>query len=253
VLTRVTLDVQPSYLVRQQIFEGLAWDVVFDRFDEVMGSATSVSLFTDYGDTVDELWLKSRIDPEQPGQVLDQFMGAPAATRALHPVARLSPENCTEQLGVPGAWLDRLPHFRMGETPASGDEIQSEYMVPRRHAVLALRTMRELAAEIRPRMWISEIRTVAADDLWLSTAYGTDTVCVHVSWLHDAEAVARVVPMVEEALAPFSPRPHWGKVFSLSAGELEARYERIGDFRALMGRLDPRGAFRNGFVERVIG
>jgi alditol oxidase len=252
IVTRVTLDVQPSYLVRQEVFEHLAWDVLFEHFDEVTSSAGSVSLFTDFGDDIDSVWLKSRVYPEQVMPLLSTFMGAAAATRSRHPLATMSGDNCTEQLGVPGAWADRLPHFRMGFTAASGDEIQAEYMVPRQHAIAAIQAIRDVASDIRPHLLISEIRTVAADDLWLSTAYGTDTVCIHFSWKSDPAAVERVLPIVESALAPFSPRPHWGKMFALTASELEARYERMPDFRRLAERLDRRGAFRNEFLNRSI-
>lgn len=253
VVTRFTLDVEPTYMVRQQVFDRLPWETVLARFDEVTAAADSVSLFTDYGDVVDETWLKERVDPVGAAPLRPDFLGAPAATADLHPVRRLDAASCTGQLGVPGPWHDRLPHFRMEGTPASGDEIQSEYMVPRVHAVAALRALRALHARMAPHLWIAEIRTVAADDLWLSTAYGADTVCLHFSWLRDAAEVARLLPLVEEALAPFRPRPHWAKVFQATARELEPRYERFAGFRALQRRLDPRGAFRTAYVERVIG
>ena len=252
VVTRQTLDAQPTYLVRQQVFENLRWDVLFEQFDEVMASADSVSLFTDYGDHVDQVWLKSRVDPANPTPLPDNFMGALAATHARHPLATLTGDTCTEQLGVPGAWSDRLPHFRMGSTPASGEEIQAEYMIPRQHAVAALRALCDLRTEIRPHLLITEVRSVAADNLWLSTAYQTDTVCIHFSWKSDPDAVNRLLPLVEQALAPFSPRPHWGKVFVATASDLEARYERLPDFRRLAEELDPRGTFRNEFVDRHV-
>jgi xylitol oxidase len=190
------------------------------------------------------------VDPEQPTPPRSDLLGAAAATRQLHPVVSLSPENCTEQLGVPGAWLHRLPHFRLDAVPASGDEVQTEYMVSRQVAVQALRALRELVPRFQPHLWISELRTVAADDLWLSTAYGTDTLCLHFSWRRDEEAVAQLLPELEAALAPFAPRPHWGKVFLTPAEEIQPRYERFDDFRRLAGTLDPRGAFRNEFLDR---
>jgi xylitol oxidase len=250
VVTRLTLDVQPSYQVRQAVFERLPWQVLIDEFDTVMASADSVSVFTNYSDVVDEVWLKSRVDPEQPTPTRADLLGAAAATRQLHPVVSLSPENCTEQLGVPGAWLHRLPHFRLDAVPASGDEVQTEYMVSRQVAVPALRALRELAPRFQPHLWISELRTVAADNLWLSTAYDTDTLCLHFSWHKNPEAVAQLLPELETALAPFAPRPHWGKVFLTPAEEIQPRYERFDDFRRLAGTLDPRGAFRNEFLDR---
>ncbi len=250
VVTRVTLDVQPSFLVCQQVFEHLDWEVLFGNFDEVMAAADSVSLFTDFGDTVDSVWLKTRVDPEHPVPLPETFLGAVAATRDRHPVATLSGDNCTEQLGAPGAWLDRIPHFRMDAVPAGGDDIQAEYMIPRRFAEEALRALREVATEMQPHLMIAEVRTVAADDLWLSTAYGTDTVCIHFSWNPDQAAVERVLPIVETVLTPFEARPHWGKMFMMDARDLDVRFERLPDFRRLAERLDPRGAFRNDFLDR---
>jgi xylitol oxidase len=252
VVTRIALDVQPSYLVRQEIFEHLSWEVLFARFDEVMASADSVSLFLDYGEDVGQVWLKTRVDPENLSPPREHLLGARAAARTVHPVPDLSTANLTDQLGVPGSWADRLPHFRLDAIPASGNELQSECMVPRRHAVEALRAVRALAPAFRPHLMISEIRTVAADDLWLSSAYGTDTVCIHFSWQPDPSAVMGVLPAIEAALAPFDARPHWGKLFVATASELEPRYPRLPDFRRLAARLDPRGAFRNAFLDRHV-
>lgn len=252
VVTRLTLDLVPSFLVQQQVFEHLAWDALFAHFDEITSAAYSVSLFTDYGDTVDEVWLKSRVEPGEDVPHPPSFFGAAAATHNLHPVPRLESANCTEQMGAPGPWLNRLTHFRLDAVPASGDEIQSEYMIAREHAVPALQAIRTLAEDLRPHLWTTEVRTVAPDDLWLSTAYKRPSVCIHFSWYKEPEDVARLVPMVEQALTPFSPRPHWGKVFSLGAGDMDSRYERIGDFRRLQARLDPRGAFRTDFLARHV-
>lgn len=253
VVTRLTLDIEPSYLMRQQVFEHLAWDVLLEQFDAVTSGAYSVSLFTDYGADVDEVWLKSRVAPGDQPPLPRAFFGAQAATKELNPVPRLSPENCTAQLGAPGAWMDRLPHFRMDAVPASGAELQTEYMIPRRFAVAALRAVRDLAPQTRPHLWTSEIRTVAGDDLWLSTAYGTDVVGIHFSWKSsDPGAVDALLPVVESTLAPFAPRPHWGKLFLDAGRGLGARYERLPEFRRLAARLDPRGAFRNAFLDRHI-
>jgi xylitol oxidase len=252
VVTRLTLEVQPSYLMRQEIYERLPWEALFEQFDVIMSSADSVSLFLDYGESVNQVWLKERVDPASPKPRLTEMLGAKAAAETLHPVTGLTVENLTDQLGVAGAWLDRLPHFRLDAVPASGAEYQTEYMVPRRHAVDAIRAIRELAPAIRPHLLTSEIRTVAADDLWLSNAYGTDTVCLHFSWKQDLDAVYGGLPSLEAALAPFNARPHWGKLFLATAEVLAPRYERLPDFRALADRLDPQGKFRNAFVEQHV-
>jgi xylitol oxidase len=252
VITRITLDIQPTYTVRQEVFEDLPWDTLFSHFDEIMSSAASVSLFTDWGETINTTWLKSRIMPDGEEPLRADLMGALAATRAHHPLASMSASSCTDQLGVIGPWSDRLPHFRMDAVPASGEEIQAEYMFARRHAVPVLQTLGDLAGQIRPLLLISEVRSVAADELWMSTAYGVDTVCVHFSFKPDVDAVARFLPVLEDALAPFNVRPHWGKVFAATARDLEPRYPRIADFRSLVERLDSRGAFRNEFTGRSI-
>lgn len=252
VVTRLTLDLEPTYLVRQSVFEDLPWDRLEAHFDDVMSSGTSVSLFTDWGETVNSVWVKTRVDPEEDDPGRSDLFGAIAATVDQHPVRALPAEACTPQMGVPGAWADRLPHFRMDATPASGDEIQAEYMVARSDALPAIGAFREAIRPYRDQLWISEIRTVAADDLWMSTAFRRDTVCLHTSFRNDQAAVNRILLVIEEALRPFAPRPHWGKVFVATASDLEGRYPHMADFRDLVGRLDPRGAFRSDFLERHV-
>jgi xylitol oxidase len=211
-----------------------------------------VSLFTDYGETAGNLWCKSRVNPDDAWEPASERFGARAAARAVHPVPDFPADSCTEQLGVPGPWAERLPHFRMDAIPSAGEEIQSEYMVPRRCAIEAIEAVRALAPAIRPLLLVAEIRTVAADDLWMSTAYGRDTVCLHFTWKPGQNAVEALLPSLESALSPFAPRPHWGKLFAATAQELEPRYEHMADFRRLADRLDSRGAFRNEFLVRHV-
>ena len=246
-VTRITLDVEPAYHVRQRAFEGLAWDALFENFDEISSTGYSVSVFTRWGEAIDQVWVKSRVT-DAPEQVRAELFGATAATADRHPIPGIDPVNCTPQLGVPGLWSDRLPHFRMGFTPSSGEELQSEYLVPRRHAAAAIQALRELTAVVRPVLQVSEIRTVAADRLWMSPQYGHDTIAVHFTWEPDQDAVERVLVAVEAALAPFDARPHWGKLFLADAATIAPRYERLPDFTRLVDRLDPRGAFRNGWL-----
>jgi xylitol oxidase len=250
-VTRLTLDVEPDYQVRQRTFEGLAWDTLFEHLDEVTSAGYSVSLFTRWGEVVDQVWVKTRVG-EAPEEVRGELFGAVAATQDRHPILGLDPVNCTRQLGVPGPWPDRLPHFRMGFTPSSGEELQSEYHLPREHAVAALGALRELAGAIRPVLQVTELRTVAADRLWMSPQQGRDTLSVHFTWHQDWPAVRRALVEVEAALAPFGARPHWGKLFLAGAADLAPRYERLGDFTALAGRLDPRGVFVNDWLRRHV-
>jgi xylitol oxidase len=246
-VTRITLDVEPAYHVRQHVFEALGWHAFLGNFDEVTSAGYSVSVFTRWDEAVDQVWVKRRVTdaPEPAG---GEFFGAVAATVDRHPILGLDPVNCTPQLGEPGLWSDRLPHFRMGFRPSSGRELQSEYLVPRRHAAAAIRALRRQAEAIRLVLQVSEIRTVAADRLWMSPQYGQDTVAVHFTWRPNKDAVARVLGDVEAALAPFDARPHWGKVFLADAAVIAGLYERLPDFIRLMERLDPRGAFRNTWL-----
>jgi alditol oxidase len=246
-VTRVTLDVEPAYEVRQRVFEGLSWDALHEHFDAITATGYSVSVFTRWGDAVDQVWVKSRVE-DGPERERDELFGAVAATVDRHPILGLDPVNCSAQLGVPGPWSDRLPHFRMGFTPSNGEEIQSEYQVPRERAGAAIRAVHRLADTLRPVLQVSEIRTIAADALWMSPQYGQATVGLHFTWTREPEAVARVLVDLEAALAPFGALPHWGKVFLADAADLAPRYERLGDFAALAERLDPRGAFRNAWL-----
>ncbi len=243
VVTRVTLDVEPAFEVRQDVFEGLSWDALLGHFDEVMGAAYSVSVFSRYGDATEQVWLKSRGSGAP-----DTLFDARPAEVERHPILALDPAATTAQRGVPGAWHDRLPHFRIDRTPSAGEEIQSEYFVARADAVDAVRALLAIGDVLRDVLLVSEIRAVAADTLWLSPQYRHDAIGLHFTWRRDQAAVERALEVVEAALAPFAPRPHWGKLFLTSP-----RYERMGDFAALRDRLDPRGAFRNRWLERVLG
>jgi xylitol oxidase len=239
--------------VKQYVYENLPFDQLHQNFEVIEASAYSVSLFTDWQKhRINEVWLKVRTDAEPRFESKPEFFGAQLATKNLHPIAELSAENCTEQMGVPGPWFERLPHFRMGFMPSAGKELQSEYFVPRRHAVEAILAVERLRDKVTPYLLISEIRTIAADDLWLSTAYKQESVSIHFTWKQDWPAVSKLLPEIERELAPFNPRPHWGKLFTMSPAHLRSRYERLPDFVALASKLDPRGKFRNKFLEQTI-
>ncbi|MFI9819457.1 FAD-binding protein [Streptomyces sp. NPDC052013] len=249
VVTALTLDLEPAYEVEQHVFTELPLDGLdAATFESVTAAAYSVSLFTDWrAPGFRQVWLKRRTD-----QPLDAFPYAAPAAEKMHPVPGMPAVNCTEQFGVPGPWHERLPHFRAEFTPSSGAELQSEYLMPRRHAVDALRALDAIREVVSPVLQTCEIRTVAADEQWLSPSYGRDSVAAHFTWIEDTAAVLPVVRRLEEALAPFDARPHWGKVFTTPAADLRALYPRLDDFRALVGSLDPAGKFSNAFVRGVL-
>lgn len=253
VITRVTLKMQPTYQVRQYVYEDMPLGEMQEHFDEIEASGYSVSLFTDWrAKKISEVWIKSRVGDGPPFAAREEFFGARLAHRNLHPIEELSAENCTEQMGVPGPWYDRLPHFRMGFTPSAGKELQTEYLLPRRHAVEAILAVERLQNQVSPHLFISEIRTIAADDLWMSTAYQRPSVAIHFTWKPDWPSVRNVLPVIERELGPFEPRPHWGKLFTMAPAELRSRYDKLDEFRTLAAKYDPKGKFRNDFLNKNV-
>ena len=246
VITRVRMRIEPSYQVAQYVINDVPWEHALAQFDELTSAAYSVSLFTRWdADVLDQVWLKSRT-----GEV--SLPVGVAATAAQHPIRGIDPTFATDQLGVAGPWFDRLPHFRLEFTPSAGEEIQAEYLVPREHAVAAIGALREVAAQITPLLQVCEVRTIAADDLWLSMAQGQDTVALHFTFDRHPEQVRELLPLLEETLAPFRVRPHWGKWFTLGTDHLQSLYPRLEDFRDLVRRYDPDGKFHNAFLQRTV-
>jgi alditol oxidase len=254
VMTRVTLDVQPTFRIRQDVYVDLPLAQLAEHFEAIMSSGYSVSLFTDWQKKrIKQVWIKRRVEDGETIQAADpEFHGARVATRNLHPIAELSAENCTEQMGVPGPWYERLPHFRMGYTPSSGKELQSEYFVPRKDAVEAILAIERLRDRVGPHLLISELRTIDADRLWMSTCYARPSLAIHFTWKPDWDAVRALLPVIENALAPYAVRPHWGKLFTVEPAQLRSRYEKMSDFKDLLKQHDPRGKFRNGFVTGIL-
>ncbi|QIQ06473.1 FAD-binding protein [Streptomyces liangshanensis] len=259
VVTRMTLDLVPAYDVRQWVYDGLPYDRLRERFDDVLSAAYSVSVFTRWqADERAQVWLKQRAGDTAAGsgprygedRAPDRWLGADLAGGPRHPVPGMDPVTCTPQAGVPGPWHERLPHFRPEFTPSNGDELQSEYFVAREDGPAAFDALARISDRIAPVLQVGEIRTIAGDDLWLSPAYGRDSVAFHFTWIPDTDAVTPVLGAVEEALAPFGVRPHWGKLFTTSPGRMRELYGRYGDFERLTTRLDPHGVFRNELVTR---
>ncbi|MEU3981002.1 FAD-binding protein [Streptomyces sp. NPDC026672] len=247
VVTALTLDLEPAFEVEQSVFTELPLAGL--DFETVAASAYSVSLFTDWREPgFRQVWLKRRTD-----RAPVDFPWAAPATEAMHPVPGMPAGNCTEQFGVPGPWHERLPHFRAEFTPSSGDELQSEYLLPRSSAVAALDALDAIRGHIAPVLQTCEVRTIAADPQWLGPAHGRDSVALHFTWVDDTAAVLPVVGRLEAALDPFDPRPHWGKVFTVPAQVLRGRYPRLGDFLEVAKSLDPKGKFTNAFVRDALG
>lgn len=250
VVTKVTLDIQPTFMMRQDVYENLPLAQLQQHFEAIVSSGYSVSLFTDWQKKrINEVWIKSRIEKGKTFDAKPEFYGAKRATKNLHPIAELSAVNCTEQMGVPGPWYERLPHFRMGFTPSSGKELQSEYFVPRKNAVEAILAVEKLNAHISPHLMITELRTIDADNFWMSPCYKQPSLAIHFTWKQDWASVKKVLPMIEKELAPFKARPHWGKLFTLAPKQLQSRYEKLPEFKQLMKEYDPQGKFRNAFLD----
>jgi len=251
-ITQMTLDLQDTFDVRQDLFQDLPLASLEQNFDEIMSSGYSVSLFTDWQDSkVSQIWIKRKMS-DGGADLSSDFYGAKAATRNLHPITRLSSENCTQQMGQPGPWYERLPHFKMGFTPSSGEELQSEYFVSRRNAVDAILALEKMGDQIYPQLLISEIRTIAADELWMSPCYQRDSVAIHFTWKQNWKQVQQLLPKIEAELAPYDVRPHWGKLFTIDKQVLQSRYKKLVDFMQLVKEYDPQGKLRNDYLENTI-
>ncbi len=253
VITKLTLNIQPSFQVRQYVFQHLPMAQLDNHFEEIMSAGYSVSLFTDWqSDSINEVWIKTKKGTANDGVIGADFFGAEAATENMHPIAGTPAENCTAQMGVAGEWYQRLPHFKMGFTPSSGVELQSEYFVPRQHAVAAIKAVAKLGKQTGPHLFISEIRTIAADNYWMSPCYHQDAVAIHFTWKQEWPAVQKLLPLIEAALAPFHAKPHWGKLFTMSPAHLASLYEKLPAFRKMLKGYDPNGKFRNAFLDKYI-
>ena len=253
VVTSLTLEVVPSFEVSQRVYEDLPLQVLDDHFADIMAGGYSVSLFTDWrAPRLTQIWVKQRAGDATTITAAPWFTARPAQA-PRNPVPGASPDACTQQLGVPGPWYDRLPHFRPDFRPSAGAELQTEYLLPIATAVPALHAVNEIRDRIAPVLQICEIRVVAADRLWLSPCYLRDSVALHFTWVLDPASVTPVVTLIEQQLAPFGPRPHWAKVFTMSREALRESYQRMPDFLGLIDQHDPAGKFRNAFTDRCLG
>jgi len=248
-VARLTLDVVPAFELRQYVFCDLPWTTLDERLSDVLAGGYSVSLFTTWArPAVEQVWVKTADEPAE-----TTYFGARPADVPLHPIEGADPGQATEQLGIPGPSDERLPHFRREATPSAGDELQSEYAVDRAQAAAAIRALRPLAPQVAPLLLVSEIRAIAADDLWLSPFQGRDSVAIHFTWKKRPAEVLALLPRIEEALAPCEARPHWGKLFLTPSDRLAGLYPKLPAFRRLRARLDPAGTFANDFVSRALG
>jgi xylitol oxidase len=242
------LKIEPTFEIRQVIYPEIPLDILQRNFDQIMGTAYSVSYFTDWSSAqVGNLWCKfrdSEVIPESVG-------GSAKADKKYHPIPSVDPVACTDQLGETGDWHQRLSHFKLEFTPSVGEEIQTEFFVDRKDAAAAIEAVSKLGEEITPLLWITELRTIAADDLWLSGAYQRDTLAIHFTWKKDL-AIYPVIEKVEAALRPFNYRPHWGKVFTADGKFLSSVYPKMSEFKALVEALDPASKFENTFTRLTL-
>jgi xylitol oxidase len=255
IVTEVTLAIQPSFQVRQFVYQYLPMNVLKDHFEEIFSSGYSVSLFFDWAsENINQVWVKKRVTSDDPGDAPADLFGAKAATKDLHPIETISAVNCTPQMGVAGPWHERLPHFKLDFTPSAGEELQAEYFVPRSRGYEAIAAVYDLREKVSPLIQISEVRSIAADELLMSPCYKQDSIAIHFTWKKDWDGVSKVLPLIERVLEKFTVRPHWGKLFTVDPKVLGSRYaSRLNDFNKLAKRFDPDGKFQNEFLERNLG
>ena len=241
IVTRVKLDIQPTFRINEYTYQGLKKNILYEKFSQIMNSAYSVSLFTYRNKDGFANWpwatVRLKVQEEAGFEAKPELFGARLDAR----------RNTT------GSWWERLPHFAIGDVAAKGNELQTEYFVAMEHAVDAIKAVATLADRIQPLLHASELRTVAADKLWMSTCYEQQSLAIHFTWKPDQEGVANLLPEIEKRLAPFEARPHWGKLFFMGSKTLESRYDRLADFRRLVSRYDPEAKFGNVFLRNKLG
>jgi xylitol oxidase len=257
VVTKVTLKVLPRFEMYQAVYQNLSFDQLEKNLDTIFGSGYSVSLFTDWQHhRATQVWLKKTLpagaDTKNPVQLPPEFYGATLAKEKLHPITGHPADACTDQMGIPGPWYERLPHFKMNFTPSSGQELQTEYFVPREHGYEAILAVEKLRDEITPHLFVTELRTIDADNLWMSPCHQRPAMTVHFTWKPEWPAVRQILPKIEAQLKPFAVRPHWAKLFTIPAAQIQAQYPRLADFRGLVKEYDPQGRFRNAFLDTNI-
>jgi xylitol oxidase len=244
-ITKMSLKIIPRFEMWQQIFLELPHSTLLEQVDEIVSSAYSISLFTSWQQShIDQVWIKGQAEKAS----FESFFGARKATKAIHPIPDGDAQACTEQMGTIGAWYQRLPHFRLEFQPSFGRELQSEYFIGRENAAEAIQAIQSVSTEFSSLLLISELRTIAADDLWLSPCYKRDSLAFHFTWQSNLEAVKKILPVIEEQLMPFALRPHWGKIFTLEHEYVWSQYERAADFSTLIQNYDPEGKFSNSFL-----
>ena len=209
VVARVTLRLEPAFDVAQRVYVDVPSACAVDDLDALLASAYSVSLFTDWRHDTFRLLRKQRAS--EPDDSSSTIAGLTPAVTTVHPIRGMPVDACTEQLGRSGPWHERLPHFRAGAVPSVGEELQSEYFVERADASAALTAVQELAPRLAPLVLVSEVRSVAADDLWLSPAHDRDSVAFHFTWRPAPAAVAAMLPLVEAAARAVRPSPPLGQ------------------------------------------
>ena len=254
IVSKITLDIEPTYDIQQYVYLDLPVAQLYDHLDDIMASAYSVSMFTDWqNDTVNQVWLKQRIENDTLYDAEPEFYGAVLSAEDMRPAGGGRSANpCSEQRGIRGAWHERLPHFKLDFVPTAGNELQTEYYVPRENAVEALRRLHGLREGMAPLLTITEYRSVAADTLWMSSCYEMDVLAIHFSWKGAYDDVMAFLPTIESQIIPLDARPHWGKLFTMSPDDFLPHFPRLKDFRRLVQKHDPNGKFHNAFLQKNI-
>ena len=249
IVISVDLAIEPTFNIEQTVYRAMSRETYAANLDEIMSLAYSVSYFTTWAAAGGgEVWAKFRSGSLAPETLFEAY----PATSNRHPLPGLNPEPCTEQMAVSGPWHLRLPHFKMEFTPSAGDEIQSEFFVDRKDAPAALAALEKIAPQINEILWVTEIRAIAADELWLSPHYQRDCIGIHFTW-KKVDAVYEFVKVVEAVLAAFNYRPHMGKVYSASPEYIRSVMPKMSDFVRLVKEIDPMNKFGNAMTDNLLG
>jgi len=248
IIHHVTLNIIPGFDLTQAVYLDLPFRDFIIHFRDFMAGGYSVSAFTTWGDSViDQLWVKSL--PTNDDSVPSEYFGAKISAIKAHPLAGAETQSATEQLGSRGPWHERLPHFKLDFTPSFGEELQSEFFIDIADAKPALEFLYEIRELIQPYLLVSELRTIATDENWLSPSYQRDSLAIHFTWKPDVAGVSALLPTIEAGLKPFNARPHWGKLFTDAHFDFQALYPQFSAWKVFRDKYDTTRKFTNAQLE----
>lgn len=241
VVTQLELKLVPAFNITTYTYVNMPVQNSYENFAALQNMGFGVLLVNMF--TAPDAWniaiVYARSDANNTAMLTSNLFGGTLVSQTTQP-----------------SYLALLSIAQIGLSGVDGNEIQTEYFVPISKAVEAIKAVTAVAnsTNIFPSLATAfVIRTIASDDLWMSEYYGNDTmVAIHFSWQNNVTAVEAVLPQLERAMIPYGARPHWGKMFTMEPEDFLPHYPKVNEFKKLAEQLDPKGKFRNEFLEENV-